>query len=81
MSAEAGVAGAPGRRDVLTAGLGLAAGVITLGPAFAQQGRARDDISEIAPDARVLEGLAVRGEDAAGAERPVRDWVNIVWTA
>jgi flavodoxin len=41
-------------------------------------GRAREDIEEIAAQARVLEGLAVLGEDAQRAEPAVADWLAVV---
>jgi flavodoxin len=37
-------------------------------------GRSRDDIAETAPEARILEGLAVLGEEAAQAENAVAEW-------
>ena len=41
-------------------------------------GRSREDIAEIAPDARILDGLAVLGEEAAQAESAVAEWLAAV---
>jgi flavodoxin len=41
-------------------------------------GRSREDIAEIAPHARILDGLAVLGEEAAQAESAVADWLTAV---
>jgi flavodoxin len=41
-------------------------------------GRCREDIAEIAPDARILDGLAVLGDEAAQAEGTVADWLAAV---
>ena len=41
-------------------------------------GRSREDIAEIAPDARILDGLAVLGEEAEQAESAVAEWLAAV---
>ena len=41
-------------------------------------GRAREDIEEVASTARVLDGLAVLGEDAGFAEHAVTQWLATV---
>jgi hypothetical protein len=41
-------------------------------------GRAREDIAEIAPDATILEGLAVPGEAAQRAEDAVAEWLTAI---
>lgn len=41
-------------------------------------GRSREDIEEIAPQARLLDGLAVLGEEAGQAEGAVSEWLATV---
>ncbi len=38
-------------------------------------GRAREDIEEVAPRSRILDGLAVLGEEAEGADTAVTQWL------
>ena len=38
-------------------------------------GRAHEDIADVAPRARILDGLAVLGEDAKGAQSVVNQWL------
>ncbi|WP_258123119.1 flavodoxin [Mesorhizobium onobrychidis] len=39
-------------------------------------GRSRRDIEELCPDATILDGLAVLGEDASEAQTKVLDWLR-----
>jgi flavodoxin len=41
-------------------------------------GRTREDIAEVAPEARIADGLAVLGEDARQADRAVDTWLGKV---
>ncbi len=41
-------------------------------------GRSRDDIAEVAPRARTLDGLAVLGEEAGQADKAVAAWLAAV---
>lgn len=39
-------------------------------------GRSHEDIAELAPDARILDGLAVLGDQASGADDTVAAWLT-----
>lgn len=39
-------------------------------------GSSESAIAELCPDAVLLEGLAVRGSNAAGAQSEVEEWIN-----
>jgi flavodoxin len=39
-------------------------------------GRSRQDIQEICPEARLLDGLAILGEEATGAQTRVAEWLR-----